>query len=206
MAAVERGVWKDHTAAEFVTRTWIAVVFACAVLLPSAATAQNGFGQTGPFIGTWCAQGDPTRRASISANGPFNLNLTNETGSTSSGMVTGPNSRQVTAPQWNLVQGNLSPDGRTITWSNNTYWTRCGGHRYVDVQGTWYVGGDPSRACRITQRGASLALRNETGQRGTGSFSGSRQIGTTWSGTPITGTISRDNNRIDWSNGTYWTR
>jgi len=180
------------------------VTFGLAALLPTAGGAQSGLNQTGPFLGTWCAQGDPSRRASITANGPFNLNLTNESGSTSTGVLTGPNSGQVTAPQWNLVQGTLSSDGQTINWSNNTYWTRC--IRHIDVQGTWYVGGDSSRPCRIRQRNGSLSLRNETGQTGTGSFTGARTIATMWSGTPISGTISRDQNRINWSNGTYWTR
>jgi hypothetical protein len=170
----------------------------------TAVRAQSGVNQTGPFLGAWCVQGDSSRRASIAANGPFNLTLTNENGSTSSGIVSGINGQQITAPDWNLVQGNLSADGQTITWSNNTSWSRC--RDYTDVQGTWYVGGDFSRACRIDQNNGSLNLRNELGQPGTGSFSGKRQIATVWSGVQITGTISRDKNRIDWSNGTYWTR
>jgi hypothetical protein len=183
-----------------------AVAAIAALIQPLTAGAQGGFNQTGAFVGTWCAQGDPNKRASITANGPFNLNLTNEIGSTSSGMVSGPNGNTVTAPQWNLVQGNLSADGRTINWSNNTFWARCSGRHRINVQGTWYVGRDFSRPCRINQRNGSLALRNETGQTGSGSFTSSHQLATIWSGTPISGTISNDQNRIDWSNGTYWTR
>jgi hypothetical protein len=165
---------------------------------PQPAAAQSGLNQTGSFLGAWCAQGDPNRRASIAANGPFNLSLTNENGSTSNG-------NQITAPDWNVVQGTLSADGRTINWSNNTYWSRCS-RRYIDVQGTWYVGGDQTKPCRIDQRSGNLRLRNESGQTATGRFTGGRQIATVWSGTPIGGTISRDHNRIDWDNGTYWTR
>ncbi len=178
----------------------------CFVLIgPSFAFAQGSFNQGGPFVGTWCAQGDPTRRASIAQNGPFNLSLTNESGSTSAGMITGPSGRQITAPQWNLVQGTLSADGQTIAWSNNTFWTRCS-RQYADVQGTWYVSGDQSRPCRIDQFNGSISLRNEVGQTGSGSFTGARRLATVWSGNSILGMISRNYNRIDWSNGTYWTR
>jgi hypothetical protein len=183
----------------------LAAALSVALLIPSPGAAQSGPDQTGPFLGVWCAQGNPSSRASIAANGPFNVNLTNENGSTSIGMISGMSSRQITAPEWNLVQGTLSADGRTISWSNNTYWTRCP-RTYVNVQGTWYVGGDQSRPCHINQRSGNVSLRNETGQTGNGSFTSSNQIATTWSGTPISGTISSDQNRIDWSNGTYWTR
>ncbi len=42
------------------------------------------------FLGAWCAQGDPSKQASISSNGPM-LNLTNESGSTSIGNMQGNN-------------------------------------------------------------------------------------------------------------------
>jgi hypothetical protein len=182
---------------------FVALVFVASASSPGGA---QGFNQTGPFLGVWCAQGNPSLRASIAASGPFNMTLTNESGSTSQGIVSGPDSRQVTAPDWNLVQGNLSPDGQTISWSNNTFWSRCPRPQYVDVQGTWYVSGDQSRACYIDQRGRRLSLQNEAGAGASGSFVGTRQITTNWSGNTITGTIARSQNRIDWSNGTFWTR
>ena len=39
-----------------------------------------------------------------------------------------------------------------------------------------------------------------------GSFVRRRDITTNWNGTVINGHLSRDGNRIDWSNGTYWVR
>src|SRR5208282_171750 len=80
-------------------------------------------GGTG-FLGQWCAQGDPTKRCSISANGPF-FSMTNEQGSTSSGHIQGMNSNVLVAEQWQFVQGTLSGDGTQINWSNGTYWARC---------------------------------------------------------------------------------
>jgi hypothetical protein len=68
------------------------------------------------------------------------------------------------------------------------------------------MGGDRSKPCYIDQSGTSLSLRNEVGQTATGSFVSRRTISTVWSGTTITGKISRDSTQILWSNGTYWTR
>ena len=160
------------------------------------------------FLGAWCAQGDPSKQASISSNGPM-LNLTNESGSTSIGNLQGNN--QIVAPEWQFVTGTLSGDGSRIDWSNGTFWARCyngggGGRRAPNLNGRWYPNGNRSLSCSIQQRRGSLTLQNENGDRATGSFNGKWSVTTNWQGTSIAGTISRDGNRIDWSNGTYWIR
>jgi hypothetical protein len=165
--------------------------------------------QQGPagFLGAWCAQGDPSKQASINSNGPM-LNLTNESGSTSIGNMQGEN--QIVAPEWQFVTGTLSEDGRQINWSNGTFWARCynggGGRRAPNLNGNWYPNGNRSLQCSIQQRRGNLTLQNENGDRATGSFNGKWNVSTNWQGTRISGTISRDGNRIDWSNGTYWIR
>ena len=161
------------------------------------------------FLGVWCAQGDPSKQASISSNGPM-LNLTNESGSTSIGNMEGNN--QISAPEWQFVTGTLSGDGRRINWSNGTFWARCpsggggGGYRTPNLNGNWYPNGNRSLQCSIQQRRGNLTLQNEVGDRATGSFNGKWGVTTNWQGTRITGTISKDGTRIDWSNGTYWIR
>jgi hypothetical protein len=160
------------------------------------------------FLGAWCAQGDPSKQASISSNGPM-LNLTNESGSTSIGNLQGNN--QISAPEWQFVTGTLSGDGRRINWSNGTFWARCsggggGGYRTPNLNGNWYPNGNRSLQCSIQQRKGNLTLQNEVGDRATGSLNGKWGVTTNWQGTRITGTISRDGMRIDWSNGTYWIR
>jgi hypothetical protein len=167
----------------------------------------NQQGATG-FLGAWCAQGDPSKQASISSNGPM-LNLTNESGSTSIGNLQGDN--QISAPEWQFVTGTLSGDGRRINWSNGTFWARCysgggGGYRTPNLNGNWYPNGNRSLQCSIQQRQGNLTLQNEVGDRATGSFNGKWTVRTNWQGTRITGTISKDGSRIDWSNGTYWIR
>jgi hypothetical protein len=170
---------------------------------------QGGDGRQGTgFLGAWCAQGDPSKQASISSNGPM-LNLTNESGSTSIGNLQGDN--QIVAPGWQFVTGTLSANGRRINWSNGTFWARCyngggGGGHGLNLTGNWYPNGNRSLQCSIQQRRGNLTLQNENGDRATGSLNGRSQVTTNWQGTKITGTISRDGNRIDWSNGTYWIR
>jgi hypothetical protein len=163
------------------------------------------------FLGTWCAQGDPSKQASINSNGPM-LNLTNESGSTSIGNMQGDN--QIVAPEWQFVTGTLSGDGRRISWSNGTFWARCyngsggggGGYRTPNLNGNWYPNGNRSLQCSIQQRRGNLTLQNEVGDRATGSFNGKWSVTTNWQGTRISGTISKDGTRIDWSNGTHWVR
>jgi hypothetical protein len=162
--------------------------------------------QNAGFIGGWCAQGDPTKQTSISYNGAF-YNLKNENGDTSIGNLQGNN--QIQAPGWQFVTGTLSANGRQIQWSNGTFWARCptnnnGGR--LDLNGNWYPNGNRSMQCSIQQHRGNLTLQNESGQRATGSFNGKYNVTTNWQGTKISGTVSRDGNRIDWSNGTYWIR
>lgn len=122
------------------------------------------FNQNSAFLGQWCAQGDRSKQASISANGPF-LTLTNEQGSTSSASYQGMNQNVIVASQWQFVTGTLSPDGSRIIWSNGTFWARCngggggggGGHNRVpNLQGTWCRDGNHRLACSIQQNKNSL--------------------------------------------------
>ena len=201
----------------FVLRVFLAALVPCfaALLSVDSARAQPASPQqVANFLGTWCAQGDPSRQTSIAGNGPGNgvfLTLTNEQGDTSPGNLQGSN--QIVAPGWQFVVGTLSPDGSQINWSNGTMWARCpsdGGGGWPGYRprltGTWFANGDRSRACSIRQTRDSLALQNEAGQTANGSFVRKHDITTNWNGTVINGHISRDGNRIDWDNGTYWVR
>jgi hypothetical protein len=175
---------------------------------PQQSQGQSNNGARGGmgFVGAWCAQGDPTKQTSISYNGAF-FNLTNESGDTSIGNLQG--NSQIQAPGWQFVSGTLSRNGTQINWSNGTFWARCPtpgyGHR-VSLNGNWYPNGNRSLQCSIQDRRGSLMLQNESGQRASGSFNGKFSITTNWQGAVIHGTLSRDGNRINWDNGTYWIR
>jgi len=78
-----------------------------------------------------------------------------------------------------------------------------------DITGTWYANGDAAKRCEITQSGTSVTLRNEQGRSATGRFTDPGTLDTDWGyfgGHHIRGAISSNLRRIDWSNGTYWTR
>jgi hypothetical protein len=169
--------------------------------------AQRGRYQSAGFLGGWCAQGDPTKQTSISYNGSF-YNLTNESGDTSIGNLQGNN--QIQAPGWQFTTGTLSRDGQQIQWSNGTFWARCptggGGRGRLNLSGNWYPNGNRSMQCSIQQRHGNLTLQNESGQRASGSLNGRFHVTSNWQGTTINGTVSRDGNRINWDNGTYWIR
>lgn len=173
-----------------------------------AAPLPQDFGQAARIAGEWCAQGDKNKRCSITSNGAF-LSFTNEQGSTSTGHFTNMQQTEFSADEWQFVRGTLSSDGLRIDWANGTYWMRCsggGGGRRPNLDGTWYRDGNRSLRCSIRQKKGNLTLKNEVGQTATGSFDSSNRITTSWSGQRIDGTINSDGNRIDWDNGTTWTR
>jgi hypothetical protein len=164
--------------------------------------------RSGAFTGGWCAQGDPTKQASISDNGAF-LTLTNENGDTSTGQYQGQNG--IVAPGWQFVTGTLSPDGSRIRWSNGTFWARCdtgggGGYQQLNLTGSWNFQGNRNQLCSIHQHGNHLQLSNQSGDQATGQITGKRKLTTSWNGNSIVGTVTANGNRINWDNGTYWTR
>jgi hypothetical protein len=185
-------------------RVMLVLCAVLALIVPAApARAQGSISQR--FFGAWCAQGDPTRNASISSSA-YGAQATNEAGSTSPLFPGGINGASVVAPAWSGVRGTLDASGSRITWSNGTYWTRCGSHAPVTLSGTWYAQGDPSRACTVVQRYGRLTFTNEQGVTASGFFDGPRHLIATWNGTKIGATLHRGGRRIDWDNGTYWTR
>ena len=106
----------------------MAVLVMLAIAGPNAfaqshnVSAQPDNGQVSGFLGAWCAQGDPSKHASVSSNEAY-FNLANENGKTSMGNLI--NANQISAPDWQFITGTLSHNGRRIDWSNRTFWTRC---------------------------------------------------------------------------------
>lgn len=84
------------------------------------------------------------------------------------------------------------------------------GHRqasYPELSGTWYMGGpyNVGKSCQISQDGTALTFTNENGNMAIGHFVDSETVlATGWNG--LRGTLSNDNKRINWANGTWWTR
>jgi hypothetical protein len=81
------------------------------------------------------------------------------------------------------------------------------GTSHPDLSGNWYMGGpiNAGMPCKISQEGSTLTFVNENGAQSAGKLADSRTvIATDWDG--LHGTISTDGNRIDWANGSWWTR
>jgi hypothetical protein len=75
-----------------------------------------------------------------------------------------------------------------------------------ELTGAGIVGGDPSQSCSIWQNGHKLGLTNQTGQTADGWIDGPNHVMTNWSGMRIGGSVTHHRRRIDWDNGTYWSR
>jgi hypothetical protein len=171
---------------------------------PQPAGAQLPPNVNPQFIGRWCVGGDPAKIATIAASA-FGLQLTNEIGSTSPAQSVALDGSTIVALQWDLVQGTLTRNGSRINWTNNTFWSHCSPSG-TTLDGTWYANGDPGRPCSITQQYGALTFVNETGITAAGQFNGPRHIEARWQGKTIGATISSDGTRINWDNGTFWTR
>jgi len=192
-----------------------AFLILASVVLPLLPSAPARAGTLPNISGTWYMGGDHSKRCRITQSGN-SITLTNERGQTATGHFTDPSNIATNWPSSlhtslgpkTQVYGRISPNLDTILWNNSTFWTRGGSTtgKLPDISGTWYMGADPSKRCRIRQHGNSLTLTNESGQTATGSFTGARQISTRWNSRKIEGHLSSDLWRIQWSNGTYWTR
>jgi hypothetical protein len=73
-------------------------------------------GQQG-ISGRWYHDGKPT---SLSVSPGGRVTLTDENGQTTSGQMLGSGDIVMSS----LIRGSISPDGRRISWSNGTTWTR----------------------------------------------------------------------------------
>jgi poly(beta-D-mannuronate) lyase len=160
------------------------------------------------FTGTWCGQGDPMDAATITDSGAF---LTLKVSEINASIGVYRDTNTILAPGWQFVAGTLSPDGKRIDWSNDTYWTRCKiptarAHSRLKLAGTWYADGMRAEVCSIRQHDNTLQLDNGRGAIASGSVDEQGRLTTDWSGNSIVGTVSPDGNRIEWDNGTWWVR
>jgi hypothetical protein len=72
-----------------------------------------------------------------------------------------------------------------------------------DLQGTWYMNGDRNKRAEINRNGGELQAKNENGQPSRLEVDRRGNVhAPQWNG--VTGHIR--GNRIEWDNGTTWTR
>jgi len=85
-------------------------------------------------------------------------------------------------------------------------WTRGCGSCKDDLLGTWYDSGNRERPSYITEQGDDLIFTNYFNLVSKGTCVSFNQVkATDWEG-GLLGGISDDRKRIDWKNGTFWTR
>jgi hypothetical protein len=162
--------------------------------------------QTFQLGGTWTMYNDKNEKfdkpATITQSGA-NLSIDNGYGSNSTAVL-----NENTFTTSDGLTGTISTDGTRITWSNKFVWTLRGAFQTAnDLSGNWKMYGKDGlpyeKNAVITQNGTSVTLDNGYGSVETVSFLDSKLMVRSWR---LTGTVSADGNRIDWSNGIYWTK
>jgi len=106
-------------------------------------------------------------------------------------------------------------EGGFIFWDAKT--SRCQAYKYgtdtggtnpdmPSIGGTWYREGDTRRPASISQNGNKLTFTNENGLSSNGHFESTDVVvAESWQG-GLKGKLNADRTRIDWANGTSWSR
>ena len=156
----------------------------------------SSFAQDYGISGTWYYGDTPTH---ISVEYKNRIILNNGEGSRAIGYFTDPWHIQV--PDWK-VNGQITHNGRRISWSNGTTWTRFP-DKQTHVSGRWYHDGKPT-SIEVYDNGWRFTIINEQGQRSSGVAKSPTVLYIP--SLHLTGYINQDATRIRWTNGTVWTR
>jgi hypothetical protein len=174
---------------------------ASALVFVSLAVARPTSGGAAAYLdGRWYHDGKPTRI--LVAPDGRSITIVNEFGQSSDGYANGPRNLVIRSLG---ITGEVSKSGRRINWTNGTEWTRearnpdSGGN----LSGRWFRNGQPARI-DVAADGRNFTIVNEWGLRATGYLTRSGELKVpAWL---VTGYLSRNGQRISWSNGTEWTR
>ena len=171
-------------------------------LTPGASAARGG--SCGNLAGGWNSGGGPT---SIEQDGET-LRFKNEGGQTSPGRCS--SAFEVFASEWDGgLRGALNAERTEIRWANGTRWSRPSPARdapSIDASnflGAWQRGGGTAQ---VRREGRGLVCINEFGGKSLCEMVDTRTIrAIDWEG-GLLGVLSSDRSRIDWKNGTSWSR
>lgn len=182
-------------------RTTWALAF-CVMLFGFEALAQPFGGSVAGLNGQWYHNGAPTRI--LVARDGRSITIINEFNQRNDGFATSNRDLVVRSLR---ITGRVSKDGRRISWSNGTEWTRerniPGPAPELNLSGRWLRNGRPTNI-QVARDGRNFTITNEWGLRSTGSISRSGELRVpSWR---VTGRLSNNGRRISWSNGTEWTR
>ena len=175
-----------------------------ALLAASSVASAQPYGRGEPgrreanLLGKWYSNGERDKPVEIRTS-RRGLQAKNEHGATSRLEMRGNNVR---ALDW---EGGLRGHGRrdTIEWANGSMWTRAPSQRR-NLAGTWYLNGDRNKRVEIVSSRDGLQAKNERGQTTRLQTVRDGDIrALDWEG-GLRGDVKRD--RIEWQNGTTWTR
>ena len=167
------------------------VIITAVLMLPASSNSED-YG----ISGTWYYGNMPTHIRVESKN---RIMLDNGEGSDATGFFTDP--WHIKVPAWK-VDGQVTHNGRRISWSNGTTWTRFP-DKQTHISGRWYHDGRPT-SIEVYDNGWRFTIINEQGQRSDGKAQSPRVLYVP--SLHLTGYVNQDATKIRWTNGTVWTR
>ena len=180
---------------------WALLIFTL-IFVFAADARQPSDGSAAGLDGKWYHDGKPTRI--LVAPDGRSITIINEAGQSSDGYANGP--RNLVIPS-SGISGEVNKKGRRISWTNGTEWTReaknPGPDSDVNLSGRWFRNGQAT-SINVAPDGRNFTITNEWGLPGVGYITRSGELKVpTWG---ATGHLSKNGQRISWSNGTEWTR
>ena len=154
--------------------------------------------------GTWLFRNIPGQTCTIIQTGR-NLRVITEKGAEGTGSFQNNSSIIVDMPFAKGITGAIINNGNRIRWSNGEFWERS--NTFPNLTGRWLFRNINGQVCTITQTNNGLRLVTEKGKVGTAKFQNSTSITADFPfAKALTGMITNDATRIDWSNGEFWER
>ena len=180
---------------------WALII--CTLTFVSAANARQPSGDSAAGLdGQWYHNGKPTR-IFVAPDGR-SITIVNEFGQRNDGYANG--SRNLVIPSLG-ISGEVNKKRGRISWTNGTEWTRDsnnpGPDSGVNLSGRWFRNGKAT-SINVAPDGRSFTITNEWGLPGVGYVTPSGELKVPTGG--VTGRLSKNGQRIFWSNGTEWTR
>ena len=180
---------------------WALLIFTL-IFVFAADARQPSDGSAAGLDGKWYHDGKLTRI--LVAPDGRSITIINEFGQSSDGYANGP--RNLVIPS-SGISGEVNKKGRRISWTNGTEWTReaknPGPDSDVNLSGRWFRNGQAT-SINVAPDGRNFTITNEWGLPGVGYITRSGELKVpTWG---ATGHLSKNGQRISWSNGTEWTR
>ncbi|MGC4075103.1 MAG: hypothetical protein QM760_21900 [Nibricoccus sp.] len=150
------------------------------------------------ITGSWMMEVGP---CSIEDASESAITMFSNNGYSSNGVFREAGDTFIVAEYWGNLVGDVNAERNRIDWHNGTVWERQGTH--ASMLGDWSYEGSP---CSIAGSDQNLILVNDYGSETPGHLDTYNRsvIAFDWGG--LVGTVNNDFTRINWANGSVWTR